>query len=193
MDLGRAASITGIVGGALGMAAAGVALLAGAVVGVAGHTDVALIVLAHGLAALLLGLAGIAGALIVRAHRRLGLVLLFGPGVIGFFCVWTFWVPAGCLLLAAGLMEGLVSGGRGATTRSPMKPLRAEITKQLQQDLPGRDPSFLEIQEDRATGGFLMHLFNQNGRSLAQEWYLMLSEAKDAARRRFAVEESDWG
>ena len=91
-------------------------------------------------------------------------------------------MPAGILLLAAAIMEAFSDGGRlHESAQLPVTNLRAATAT-----------SDLEIQEDRSTGGFVLFHLNRADRHIGQEWYLMLREAKEAAKRQCAVEESDW-
>jgi hypothetical protein len=73
--------------------------------------------LALGLPAFALAVIGIVGAALADGDRAAGYVLLFATGVLGFFFAWLLWVPAGVLLVIAGLLEARIVRARRARPR----------------------------------------------------------------------------
>jgi len=91
---GRMIAPLGVLGGMLGIVAACVTL------GTHG--------LALGLPAFVLAVIGIMGAVLADGSEATGYVLLLAAGVLGFFFAWFawfFWIPAGVILVIAGLLE----------------------------------------------------------------------------------------
>jgi hypothetical protein len=93
-----ATAVLGVVGGLLG--------ILGAIAAMTSHGP------ALGGPAFVLALAGIFGGVLAEGNRTLAYVLLVAPGVLGLAFGWLFWVPAGVLLVAAGLLEVRSTAGQ---------------------------------------------------------------------------------
>jgi hypothetical protein len=64
--------------------------------------------LALGLPAFVVAVIGIVGAALADGNGPAGYVLLLATGVLGFCFAWLLWVPAGVLLVIAGLLEARI-------------------------------------------------------------------------------------
>jgi hypothetical protein len=89
----------------------GLAGIAGACVTLGSHG------LVLGLPAFVLAVIGIVGAALADGNAATGYVLLLATGVLGFFFAWFLWVPAGVLLVIAGLLEARIVRAHRARPR----------------------------------------------------------------------------
>jgi len=51
--------------------------------------------------------------------------------------------------------------------------------------------TFVQIEEDKDSGGFFFFYLNDQGVSFADSWFLSLEDAKESGRSQFGIEEQD--
>jgi hypothetical protein len=96
-------AVLGVLGGLLG--------ILGAIAAMTSHGA------ALGAPAFVLAVAGILGGVLAEGNRTLAYGLLIVPGVLGLAFAWLLWVPAGALLVVAGMLEVRAMSGQPVNPR----------------------------------------------------------------------------
>jgi hypothetical protein len=109
-----AALILGLIGGIIGLFAAGFAIVVGGI-GTAVQANRAGTVVVLGFIALGLAVIGIVGGALAQTKPRAAALLMVVAGIAGFVAVSLFWIVAGVLLLIGALLAFL---GRAKTLES---------------------------------------------------------------------------
>jgi hypothetical protein len=100
--LGITGGVFGIIFGALGMTIGGA--------GVAFGSDKLAVVTAVSVVAMVLAMAGIAGAILVDKNAMMSGLLMLIPGAAGFACITIFWILPGILLIVGGVIAFIARG-----------------------------------------------------------------------------------
>lgn len=99
-----AAQVLGIVGGVFGIIFALIAMFVGSI-GAALAEDGSGTLIGLGFVAILLAIAAIVGGALAKNHRTAAIILLLGPGVVGFIMISLAWILPGILLIVGGILE----------------------------------------------------------------------------------------
>jgi len=95
--------VFGILGGFFGLVGGIGALIIGSfgeAFNFAGYSDIMIM----GTVAIIVSIAGIIGAILVKKNPKLGGILMILSGIIGFICIFVFYMLGGIFLVLGGLM-----------------------------------------------------------------------------------------